>query len=82
MYSQIDTGFKWFVANYKELFKIYGNSFLVIKDSQVVTSFKTFSEAYKYARETFGLGNFIIQQSTSSPEGFTNSVISTERRII
>ena len=74
--------FKWFVKNYDELYKTYGNCFLLIRDKSVVDSFSGAREAQNKAKERFPSGDFIIQQCTGDKTGYTNFIVSNQIPII
>ena len=54
--------YQWFLQNYDDLYKKYGETYLVIKDDKVIANFKDFSEGIKYAKENEPLGSFIVHK--------------------
>lgn len=68
--------FKWFLNNHDELFRIYGNTYLVIKNQKVISTYASYAEAVKRTSETERLGTFIVQKCTSTAEGYTNQIAS------
>jgi hypothetical protein len=58
---ELKLDFQYFIDNQVELYKIYPNEFLVIKDKKVCFNEKTFEKALLSATEKFALGTFIIQ---------------------
>ena len=75
----IKKNYQYFVNNHKLLTKEYLNKFLVIKDEKVQKAFDVESEAYFYAVENFGLGNFIIQQCVADLDTLTQTFHSRVR---
>lgn len=54
--------FKWFKEHYTEFQNKYGNSFLAIKDKQIIGVYNTYAEGVIKTSETEELGTFIIQE--------------------
>ena len=70
--------FKWFLKNHDELFRIYGNTYLAIKNKQVIGTYASYAEAVKHTLETENLGTFIVQKCTGTADGYTNQIASSE----
>ena len=65
------TNFEYFRSNLAELFKLYPNKHLVLKDCEVINAFDDENEALDWAVKNVGLGNFTIQECTGSEDSFT-----------
>lgn len=57
--------FKWYAENYTTLCETFGDSFVVIKDRQVLGVFDNVSEAVRQTRKIEPLGTFIVQECRS-----------------
>lgn len=68
--------FKWFLENHNELFRIYGNTYLAIKNQQVIGTYASYVEAVKQTSKTETLGTFIVQKCTKTDDGYTNQIAS------
>ena len=58
--------YKWFVDNYDELCRKYGDSFLSIKNKSVLCSYSSYADAVRETRKTEKPGTFIVQECLSS----------------
>ena len=58
--------FNWFSNNYAELQKRYGDSFLSIKNRQVLGSYRSYAEAVKETQKVEKIGSFIVQECSAS----------------
>lgn len=54
--------YKWFLENYDALFSKYGESYLVIKDNDVIGNFSTFSEGLHSAQGIEPDGSYIVHK--------------------
>lgn len=68
--------YEWFLANYDELFKKYGLSYLAIKNKQVIGSYGSYAEAVRKTEMTEPLGDFIVQFCNGNKTGYTNRISS------
>ena len=75
-----DEDFKWFKANYIDLFNTYGNSILVIKDKKVLGSYHSFQEALDNTLLTEEIGTFIIQKCDGTESAYTSQITSMDFR--
>ena len=57
---------KYYRTNRKELVRKYDGKFIVITDGGVQESFDNEPQAYFFGVEKFGLGNFIMQECSST----------------
>ena len=62
--------YEWFVSQYDELSRIYGDSFIVIKNKSVLNSYASYAEAVIETQKTEPLGTFIVQECRESGEMF------------
>lgn len=76
-----DRDFDWFLQNYDELYKRYGNSYLAIKDQNVIGSFQTYADGVRGASLIAAPGSFIVQHCDGTPDAYTNYIASTNFRI-
>lgn len=68
--------YKWFVSNYNELYKKYGDCYLVIKNKTVLGSFHSYADGVRAMLGKEELGTFIVQKCTSNTDGYTNYISS------
>lgn len=54
--------FEWFVENYKTFQEVYGDTYLVIKNKQVVNTYDNYGTAVRETMKTEMLGSFIVQK--------------------
>ena len=71
-----DEDFRWFLANYNELYKKHGYSFLVIKNKMVLGVYKSFKEAVESTSPTEELGSFIVQECNGDDSAYTVQIAS------
>lgn len=60
--------YEWFIKRYDELSQIYGDSFIAIKNKQVLKAYSTYAEAVRETQKTEPLGTFIVQKCRKSGE--------------
>lgn len=68
--------YEWFLDNYDDLFKTYGDSYLAIKNKQVIGKYKSFAEGVRETQKSEPLGSFIVQFCNGNKTGFTNRITS------
>ena len=68
--------YKWFVSNYNELYKKYGDCYLVIKNKTVPGFFHSYADGVRAMLGKEELGTFIVQKCTSNTDGYTNYISS------
>lgn len=66
----MNENFEWFLEQYNELSELYGDSFIVIKDRQVINTYTTYAEAVLETQKTESLGTFIVQECRKNGEMF------------
>ncbi|RZK01476.1 MAG: hypothetical protein EOO43_24525 [Flavobacterium sp.] len=69
----LEKDFKYYQDNQKELVKKYNGLYLIIKDCEVVGSYKTKEEAYDTATSKYELGTFLIQHCLPGTESYTQT---------
>ena len=69
----LDKEFKYFVDHHDELFAMYPNRFLVIKDEQVVGDFESLDRALEEAVKRYELGTFLVQECTGDAQSYTQT---------
>lgn len=68
--------YEWFLANYDNLFKEYGVSYLAIKDKKVLGKYASYVEAITETEKTEPAGSFIVQFCDGNKTGYTNHITS------
>lgn len=68
--------FNWFVDNYDELYKKYGESYLAIKDRHVLAAYQSLPEALKETQKTEEPGSFIVQKCDGTESAYTSYIAS------
>lgn len=63
--------FQWYLDHQNDLVKEYNGKILVIVNENVACSFDTEQEAYLYAKEKYGLGNFLLQKCSKGDSDYT-----------
>jgi len=69
--------YKWFLENYEELFKTYGNSYLAIKNKAVLGVYSSYAEGVRTASQNNELGTFIVQRCNGDESAYTIYISST-----
>lgn len=54
--------FEWYVANFSDLYNKYGNQYIVILDSKVLTNVDTFIDGVNYINNNNLQGKAIVQK--------------------
>lgn len=68
--------FEWFLNHFSELYKKYGDSYLVIKNKQVIGVYHSYSEAVYSTKKEEPLGTFIVQKCGCDETAYTNYISS------
>ena len=71
-----DKDYEWFLANYDQLFREFGESYLAIKDSHVLGKYSSYAEAVHETEKKESLGSFIVQYCNGDESGYTNQIAS------
>ncbi len=58
----IDKQLEYIRSNKEALYKDYEGRYVVISNQLEINSFDTLDEAYLFGSNTYGLGNFLLQQ--------------------
>jgi len=74
--NKLQKEFDYYVNNQKELVKKYNGKYIVIKDEEVVDSFDSELEAYKFGVSKFKPGTFLIQPCLPGSENYTQTFYS------
>lgn len=64
----LDSDYKWFSDNQKELFVNYPNQYLIVSGGKILGAFDTFDKALSEALKEKKAGEFLIQQCVKNPE--------------
>lgn len=70
------TDFLWFTKNRAGLYEKYGDSFLAIKNQQVIGVYQSYADGVKQTALKEELGTFIVQHCTKDESGYTNYIYS------
>lgn len=70
----IENEYKWFLTNYSDLFKEYGDSFLAIKDEAVFWTYSSYADGVRETSKNEKLGTFIVQKCNGHESAYTNYV--------
>ena len=68
--------YNWFLENYSELFKKYGNVYLAIKDQTVLGSYSSYGDGLRDTLKKEEIGTFIIQRCCADESAYTNYISS------
>ena len=71
-----DRDFQWFLENYDDIYKKYGDCYVAIKDKTILGVYKSASEGVTETQKTEELGSFIVQHCNGSKSGHTNYISS------
>lgn len=64
----LEKEYNYFLNNLKELFELYPNKYIVIKDEEVKFASSSKDKAFSYACNHFEIGQFLIQPCIISPD--------------
>lgn len=68
--------FQWFVDNRSELYSVYGDSYLAIKNKTVLGSYDSFATGVRTTIKTETAGTFIVQHCTADDSGYVGYIAS------
>ena len=71
-----DEDFEWFIANYNDLFKEYGVSYLAIKNKAVLGVYDSYGDGVIETQKTEEPGTFIVQYCNGDESGYTATIAS------
>lgn len=54
--------YDYFLKEFKNLYKIYPNKYLIVKDKKIEGAFNSFEDAFNAAIKKFKVGTFLIQK--------------------
>lgn len=69
--TTIERLFEYYLANQSDLVKKYNGKYLIITHNGVEGSFDKEPEAYYFAIEKYGLGNFLLQRCSKGDRDYT-----------
>ena len=69
-----NTDFEWYKENLKDLYKLYGEQIVVIKDRKVESTHSSFVDAFEAGCRNFKVGTFIIQKLGPDEAAYTNYI--------
>lgn len=65
--------FQYYLDHQNDLVKKYNGMFIVIKNGQIVGSYKTESEAIEDSMKTMELGTFLVQKCEPGKKSYTQT---------
>ena len=68
--------YKWFLENYNNLYKEYGQKYLAIKNQNVIGVYSSYADAVNTTKKTEKLGTFIVQFCSGDETAYTNRIYS------
>ena len=68
--------FNFFLEHYDELYQKYGNSFIVIRNGNILGSYENMKKAIDETSKNYPLGHFIVQECNGDESGYTNYISS------
>lgn len=68
--------FVWFVEHYDELKNKYGNSYIVIKNKEILGIYETYADGVNNTLKNEELGTFIVQECNLEYESYYCSIAS------
>ena len=71
-----DNDFKWFLDNYEDLYNKYGNTFLAIKNGNVLGTYNTYADGVRETAKKEELGTFIVQRCDGTKDKNMNYIAS------
>jgi hypothetical protein len=69
----LESEFKYYLENQKELVKKYNGKFIVIKDLEVIGAYDSELEAVQKTSEQYELGTFLVQKCEIGSESYTQT---------
>ena len=69
--------YEWFVKNYNNIFKEYGECFVCVYNKQIVGKFKTYKDGVLKMSKKYELGSFLIQRCCRDKFSATNAFVSS-----
>lgn len=76
--NKVRSFFHYYLEHQNELVKKYNGRHLVITKDGVVADFDNEQESLRYARDTYGFGNFCLQLCTPGTEAYTIRVVNVD----
>lgn len=72
----MDLDYEWFLENYMDIFQRYGESYVVIKNRQILGTYSSYADGVRKTAVTEELGTFIVQFCNGDESGYTNYIAS------
>lgn len=67
-----DINYDYFIAHFEELYSLYKDKFVVIKNEKVLNIYDGFDKAFVETVKTEDIGTFLIQHCTKENSSFGN----------
>lgn len=74
--------FNWFIENYSEIFRKYGNCYVAIKNKCILNTYDSFGVAVTETSKTEQMGSFIVQLCNGDESGYTNYIASNDVHVL
>lgn len=71
-----EADYKWFLENYNELYKEFGDVFLVIKEKKVIGTYNSYADGVLSTMKNEPIGTFIVQRCGKDESAYTNYISS------
>ena len=71
-----EADYNWFLENYDELYKQYGDTYLAIKGKAVLGSYRSYAEGVLSTVREEPIGSFIVQRCGRDESAYTNYISS------
>ena len=71
-----DDDFYWFIENYDNFCKRYGNAFIVIKNKEVLGVYSSFNDGVDETLKTEAGGTFIVQECNTARKAYNAHIAS------
>lgn len=71
-----ESDYKWFLENYNELFKRFGEVYVAIKNKTILGTYNSYAEGVLSTMKQEPLGTFIVQKCGKDESAYTNYISS------
>ena len=68
--------YEWFLENYSAIFEKYGDTYVAIKDGNILGNYNSYAECVREISKTEKLGTFIVQHCDGKETGYTSYIAS------
>ena len=71
-----EADYRWFLENFNELFKKYGDVYIAIKEKTVLGIYNSYADGVLSTMKNEPLGSFIVQHCGNDESAYTNYISS------